>query len=336
VVLAVTAQDGHLRYGGYYEVEITGAVDFVGAVGANIQAAQKAADEKRQAEAQKAADEKRQAEAQKAADEKRQAEAQKAADEKRQAEAARAVAGRPTPSTPLAPMHVSRDPDGSFVPASGYDWVDPSTGRDDLRVKWTPGSRYGPQWPHVVASDAEGKWKAESGYEFVNTPLNSDYSVRPIPQPAPPTSLYNEGSADRTAWEKWYGGLSSGDFQNGANWWSTERNTQRLPCEGPESKGSEQFIQGCNAAKAFFKREYQYRQLPKDNPDRVDYINGWNAMTAAASSPTPSAAPPNAQGSANQLNLKELERLRSRQRDGIKKITVASPDVSKMLRSPPP
>ncbi len=113
----------------------------------------------------------------------------------------------------------------------------------------------------------------------------------PLPSAPPPTSPYEKGLADWAAWQRWYDSLS-GDFQKGASWWAAERNRQRRPCEGPDSAGNGQFIQGCNAAKEYLVEDYQYRQLPKDNPDRAEYLKGWNAATNAASSPTlPSASP---------------------------------------------
>jgi hypothetical protein len=124
--------------------------------------------------------------------------------------------------------------------------------------------------------------------------------------PAPSASADEQGLADRTAWERWHSGLSSGDFQRGAYWWSGVRNHQRGPCNGVESGGNSQFIAGCNAAKVFFEREYQYRQLPTDSPQRIQYIAGWNKGTTPVGETTQNT---DTDSSANKLNSQELKRL---------------------------
>jgi hypothetical protein len=189
ILLTITAQKELVPLGGYYEVDITGDADLGASAGATASASQAAAPEKQQDVApQAAAPEKQQAVApQAAAPEKQQAVApQAAAPEKQQDVAPQAAAPekRQAEAAALATGHVIRDPDGSLLPAPGYDWVDPNK-LGDFQVRWMPGWSLGPQWPHVVASAEEGKWKPESGYEFLR---DGDYSVRPIPPP-PPTDF---------------------------------------------------------------------------------------------------------------------------------------------------
>ena len=114
------------------------------------------------------------------------------------------------------------------------------------------------------------------------------------------SSPYQLGLEDRGLWEQWY--QQSGDFQRGAFWWSGERNQKRRSCSGPDSFGSIQFIQGCEAAKTFFTREYMYRQSPPEDAQRAaQYIDGLNAISQSGQ-----MAPNDA--IAEQLNSQELKR----------------------------
>jgi len=146
------------------------------------------------------------------------------------------------------------------APPPGYEWIDQSRGLK----RWAPGSRYGSRWPHVIASDEEGRWEAEPGYEFQNDVVG-DYSVRPVSQP----TSYDRGLADRTAWEQWFAGLT-GDFQTGAYWWSRQRSLPKPGvCYNPAA--SQLFVAGCEAARA--------RLAPTDIKRKYDaeYKRGWNA-----------------------------------------------------------
>jgi hypothetical protein len=128
------------------------------------------------------------------------------------------------------------------------------------------GSPFGARWPHVIASDEEGKWEPEPGYEFQNN-VEGEYSVRPAPEPT--ISSYDRGLADRTAWEQWFAGLS-GDFQAGAYWWSGQRSL-RSPGTCNDPTVSQLFVAGCEAARA--------RLAPTDMTRKYDaeYKRGWNA-----------------------------------------------------------
>lgn len=152
--------------------------------------------------------------------------------------------------------------DRVIVPAPGYVWTDISK----RATRWIPGSGYGPPWPHVVASDEEGKWQAETGYEFVND-NSGDYTVRPIS-----VSSYDKGLADRTRWQNWLASLNTRpDFERGAFWWSGQRS---LPnpgaCQGPTAP-SQEFISGCEAAKQLLS------PMDIQRKSNSEYKRGWNA-----------------------------------------------------------
>jgi len=219
-------------------------------------------------------------------------------------------ASEPSPSSPplqqKQPPHVESDAQGRYYPDDGYVWA--SSASDDFNALWKPG-RFSFKYPNIVAAQTEGIWRPADGYTWLNGSVtgrvsSEDLRAKPVetvalpsppvsPSPAPPASASEQGLADRASWERWFGGLSSGDFQRGAYWWSGQRNNLRGPCNGVESVGNNQFIEGCNAAKVFFGREYEYRQLPKDNPDRVQYLAGWNTETApAGESQQNTASPP--------------------------------------------
>jgi hypothetical protein len=70
---------------------------------------------------------------------------------------------QPGSSTRSSPSPQQTAPQPSFsAPPPGYEWVDQSR----ALKRWVPGSAYGPRWPHMIASDEEGKWKAEPGYQL--------------------------------------------------------------------------------------------------------------------------------------------------------------------------
>jgi hypothetical protein len=175
------------------------------------------------------------------------------------------------------------------------------------------GSPFGARWPHVIASDEEGKWEPEPGYEFQNN-VEGEYSVRPAPEPT--ISSYDRGLADRTAWEQWFAGLS-GDLQAGAYWWSGQRS---LPnpgtCNNPAV--SQLFVAGCEAAMT--------RLTPTDARRRLsaEYRRGWNEYSGPVVQPQISDSAPNVTqlsagaqhdpgvGAADRLNSQELKRLTPR------------------------
>ena len=210
-------------------------------------------------------------------------------------------AQQPGPMSRSPPSPPQTTPQPPYVaPPPGYEWIDQSRGlkrwvpgsaygprwphvlaseqegkwttepgyqlRNNVAV-WVPGSPYGSRWPHAVASDEEGRWEPEPGYEFQNN-VKGEYSVWPVPQPTTSTS-YDRGLADRTAWEQWFASLT-GDFQAGGYWWSGQRSLPKPgACNNPAA--SQQFVMGCEAAKA--------RLAATDAKRKYDpeYKRGWNA-----------------------------------------------------------
>lgn len=77
---------------------------------------------------------------------------------------------------PVRPPHVE-DAGDSWQPEDGYAWV--SHDERDLRVRWQPG-KPSRRYPHVIASDHEGKWKAERGYTWLDPDNQEDFRVRPV------------------------------------------------------------------------------------------------------------------------------------------------------------
>lgn len=72
-------------------------------------------------------------------------------------------------AVPLPP-HVLRDAAGKLLPASGYQWVNPSN-PSDLRVRLMPG----------LFKTADGKLLPEAGYQWVNSADPKDFRVKLMP-----------------------------------------------------------------------------------------------------------------------------------------------------------
>jgi len=101
------------------------------------------------------------------------------------------------------------------------------------------------------------------------------------------TGPYQQGQADRQAWETWFGALT-GDYRDGAEWWADQRS---LPHPGrcdasPPSMGAD-WTAGCSAA--------QQKLAPWDvrRKTEPEYRLGWN---------NPPATPPAAPSSADAVN----------------------------------
>jgi hypothetical protein len=97
--------------------------------------------------------------------------------------------------------------------------------------------------------------------------------------------MFQKGLADRTAWEKWFNGLS-GDEKIGAFYWAGQRS---LPNPGSCNQMSDAFQMGCREAVAMLSASDSLR---KTDPA---YKSGWNSYTAPDNEPaTPptTAAPP--------------------------------------------
>jgi hypothetical protein len=102
----------------------------------------------------------------------------------------------------------------------------------------------------------------------------------PYASPAPPkssqptlpptTKPYEDGFADRRAWEWWFGDLA-GAFQDGAEYWAGERsNPQPGSCYGPAGQNQGDWTAGCLAAKRIL--------APSDIRRKAEpeYRAGWN------------------------------------------------------------
>jgi hypothetical protein len=91
-------------------------------------------------------------------------------------------------------------------------------------------------------------------------------------QPAPATqSSFDQGLADRNAWEEWYSGLT-GDYQRGAEWWAAHRSLSNPPsCGNPTTPAQRDWNAGCVAA--------QQRLASSDVHRKTDpiYRQGWNS-----------------------------------------------------------
>jgi len=181
----------------------------------------------------------------------------------------------------------------------------------------------------VIASDTEGQWRPADGYTWIVYPprWNDMRVVKPIEEPQdqysnpPPAPPFDQGLAERAEWELWVAALS-GDFRRGADWWAGHRSLKDPgACNGPGAAMNQQFVLGCEAAKA--------RLTPRDIKRKSDpeYRRGWNSYTGTATPvPAPdsqaqaptvdqgaSAAPNDADADAvKRLNERELKRLKGR------------------------
>jgi hypothetical protein len=124
----------------------------------------------------------------------------------------------------------------------------------------------------------------------------------PPAAPAQPTAqrsaevadaVFQQGLADRTTWETWDAGLS-GDFKEGADWWSANRSVKgHAPCEGQPRQP--EWVRGCVTAKA--KMDFWDEKRKSD----LHYRRGWNSyhgkrVIAASAAPaaTSQSQPPQA------------------------------------------
>jgi hypothetical protein len=84
---------------------------------------------------------------------------------------------------------------------------------------------------------------------------------------------FEQGTADRRAWEAWLGGLS-GSYRDGAEYWSAQRSTPRPgSCYGPAGENLGDWTTGCLAAKRFL--------TPTDTRRKAEpeYRAGWNSYS---------------------------------------------------------
>ena len=96
------------------------------------------------------------------------------------------------------------------------------------------------------------------------------------------TSAFEDGRADRNAWETWFAGLT-GDFRDGAEFWAARRSDPQQPsCSAPNRTAA--FYNGCKSAKA--------RLDPTDMRRKTEpeYKAGWNSTVEPPSSPSVATA----------------------------------------------
>lgn len=96
---------------------------------------------------------------------------------------------------------------------------------------------------------------------------------------------YQQGFADRQAWESWFAALT-GDYRAGAEYWSTQRSIPKPgPCFGPAKQAIGDWTAGCLAA--------QQRLSPSDVRRKAEsnYRLGWNGFSPTAPALTPQAGP---------------------------------------------
>jgi hypothetical protein len=101
--------------------------------------------------------------------------------------------------------------------------------------------------------------------------------IPPSPQQPPAlvapqntSRAFQDGAQDRNAWERWFSGLS-GEYQRGAEWWSSVRSEDGKSCPDARGNGSRDFVKGCLDAKKFLDRSDARR---KKEPN---YKIGWNS-----------------------------------------------------------
>jgi hypothetical protein len=88
--------------------------------------------------------------------------------------------------------HLHAAGDGTWYPAPGYTWTHrDSNGKPipgKMEVQWTPGVKYyylgSIKWPHIIASNTEGRYVPEEGYTWLHPGVPGDLAVQV--KPAPP------------------------------------------------------------------------------------------------------------------------------------------------------
>jgi hypothetical protein len=95
-------------------------------------------------------------------------------------------------------------------------------------------------------------------------------------KPSPP---FQQGQADRQAWEAWFN-AQIGDFRAGAEYWAAQRSKARSTCAGTARSVSPDWSAGCRAAAERLAAPDRRRITERD------YRAGWNDPVS-----TPAAAP---------------------------------------------
>jgi len=132
-----------------------------------------------------------------------------------------------------------------------------------------------------VAQEMISQWKSGHWAPPID-PVSLPQPAAPPPVPAiavtqpasvQPSDSFERGTADRQAWEAWFGGLS-GDYQRGAFFWAGQRSLAR-----PEQckSLSHDAALGCIEAKARLTLPDFLRKSDQD------YRHGWNSYQPASS-----------------------------------------------------
>ena len=109
------------------------------------------------------------------------------------------------------------------------------------------------------------------------TVASSNVSGAPQISPVPPeptkVTAFQDGLHDRTAWERWFAGIS-GEFRDGAEYWAGQRS---LPgprtCSGAAGEHLSEWTAGCLAAKRFLTPTDARRKF------EPEYRAGWNSYS---------------------------------------------------------
>lgn len=115
--------------------------------------------------------------------------------------------------------------------------------------------------------------------------MSTEPTLSPQSPSTPSDSLFQQGLADRQAWEAWLAKLT-GAYRSGAEYWAGQRSVPKpKSCYGTAEKSSGDWLSGC--------REALRRLAPSDVWRKLEpeYRFGWNsfAATPANNSPTSSA-----------------------------------------------
>jgi hypothetical protein len=125
----------------------------------------------------------------------------------------------------------------------------------------------------TVLGEASSSPPREYAPPSVNSPPQYYGSPAPLHPPDQPqiSKPYEEGLADRRAWETWFARLS-GAYKDGAEYWTGQRSTPRPgSCYGPAGQNLGDWTAGCLDAKRTLALSDIRR---KSEPD---YRAGWNS-----------------------------------------------------------
>jgi len=140
----------------------------------------------------------------------------------------------------------------------------------------TGGRYYGTSRDVAAAGSSSWSWEGIGGCALVLLFLlwvfGGTHSSKRADAPA--LSAFEQGTADRQAWEDWFSGLT-GDYRAGANHWAAIRNVPyQGSCSSGRGKTSTAYRSGCLTAKEFLdSRQVDVRRITEDA-----YKRGWNSL----------------------------------------------------------